>query len=63
MIIRGNNREQIFYADEDDRFYPKKLQAACEKHNCDVHAYVFMTNHVHLLITPHKKTAFLKPCR
>ena len=25
---------------------------ACEKHGCDVHAYVLMTNHVHLLITP-----------
>ncbi len=52
VIIRGNNRESIFYADEDYRFYLKKLKQACDKHQCDVHAYVLMTNHVHLLLTP-----------
>jgi len=30
----------------------EKLLAACDKHACDIHAYVLMTNHVHLLITP-----------
>lgn len=52
VIVRGNNREPIFYADEDYTFYLDKLQRACAKHQCDVHAYVLMTNHVHLLITP-----------
>ncbi|XCN73103.1 MAG: transposase [Candidatus Electrothrix aestuarii] len=60
VIIRGNNREPIFYADEDYRFYLEKLQSACQKHNCDIHAYVLMTNHVHLLITPHKKDGISK---
>jgi putative transposase len=55
VIIRGNNREAIFIADQDYKFYLEKLTLACEKHQCDVHAYVFMTNHVHLLITPHKE--------
>ena len=55
VIIRGNNREPIFYADIDYKFYLEKLLKACSKHNCDIHAYVLMTNHVHLLITPHKK--------
>jgi len=53
VIVRGNNREPIFCADEDYQFYLEKLKQACEKHQCDVHAYVLMTNHVHLLITPH----------
>ena len=52
-IVRGNNRVPIFCADEDYRFYLEKLKQACDKHQCDVHAYVLMTNHVHLLITPH----------
>ena len=52
IIVRGNNREPIFYADEDYRFYLEKLQQACEKHQCLLHAYVLMTNHVHLLMTP-----------
>jgi len=60
VIVRGNNREPIFYADEDYQFYLEKLLKACNKHNCDIHAYVLMTNHVHLLITPHKKDGISK---
>ncbi|MDX2349630.1 MAG: transposase [Porticoccus sp.] len=53
VIVRGNDRQPIFYADEDYRFYLEKLKQACDKHQCDLHAYVLMTNHVHLLMTPH----------
>ena len=60
VIVRGNNREPIFYAEEDYRFYLEKLQQACEKHQCDLHAYVLMTNHVHLLITPHTEDGISK---
>lgn len=52
VIVRGNNRMPIFCAVEDYRFYLDKLKQACDKHNCDIHAYVLMTNHAHLLITP-----------
>ncbi|MGZ8919130.1 MAG: transposase, partial [Methylobacter sp.] len=52
IIVRGNNRSEIFCCDADYRFYLEKLQAACKKHDCQVHAYVLMTNHVHLLMTP-----------
>jgi putative transposase len=54
VIIRGNNREPIFIADEDYQFYLEKLNDACVKHQCDMHAYVLMINHVHLLINPPK---------
>lgn len=60
VIIRGNNREPIFYTDEDYRFYLEKLKQACDKHQCEVHAYVLMTNHVHLLITPHTEQSISK---
>ena len=53
VFVRCNNRSEIFCADSDYRFYLEKLQAACEKHGCDIHAYVLMTNHVHFLVTPH----------
>lgn len=36
VIVRGNNREPIFIADEDYRFYLDKLQDACAKHECDL---------------------------
>jgi putative transposase len=43
----------IFCAENDYRYYLEKLSAASETHRCDIHAYVLMTNHVHLLVTPH----------
>ena len=49
---RGTNRSAIFVADADYRFFHECLRAACEKHGCHVHAYVLMSNHVHLLLTP-----------
>ncbi len=60
VIVRGNNRTEIFCADADYQFYLEKLQLACEKHGCDLHAYVLMTNHVHLLITPHEEQSLSK---
>lgn len=52
VIVRGNNREPIFYAEGDYQYYLKRLGEALEKHRCALHAYVLMTNHVHLLLTP-----------
>jgi len=60
VIVRGNNRTEIFCAEADYHFYLEKLKAACEKHNCDLHAYVLMTNHVHLLLTPHEENGIGK---
>jgi putative transposase len=48
IVIRGNNREPIFYDEPGYHFYLEKLKQAADKHDCDVHAYVLMTNHVHL---------------
>jgi putative transposase len=60
IIVRGNNRSEIFCCDADYRFYLDKLQAACKKHDCQIHAYVLMTNHVHLLMTPFTETGLSK---
>ena len=51
VIQRGNNRAVCFYAEEDYQFYLYHLQRLSEKHQVKVHAYVLMTNHVHLLMT------------
>ena len=53
VLQRGNNRQIIFHAEDDYQFYLEKLHTAAEKYQCDIHAYVLMTNHVHLLMTPH----------
>ncbi|MCA1806592.1 MAG: transposase, partial [Actinobacteria bacterium] len=57
IIQRGNNREPIFASDDDYRFYLDCLIDAADQHGLAVHAYVLMTNHVHLLATPDTDTS------
>ena len=52
VIQRGNNRNPIFTTARDYEFYLEKLINAASEHECQIHAYVLMTNHVHLLVTP-----------
>jgi len=52
VIQRGTNRCRIFHDPADYRFFLGCLQEGCAEHACDVHAYVLMTNHVHLLLSP-----------
>ena len=52
VVQRGNNRQACFYAEEDYHFYLECLADAVDKYACAIHAYVLMTNHVHLLVTP-----------
>ncbi|MGA8260443.1 MAG: transposase [Arenicellales bacterium] len=55
IVQRGNNRSACFFRDEDYRCYLETLEQQARKFACDVHAYVLMTNHVHLLLTPAEK--------
>ena len=57
LIQRGNNRHACFFADEDYRFYLDWLAKHAGKTGCRVHAYVLMTNHVHLLLSSDKADA------
>jgi putative transposase len=52
IIQRGNNREACFFDEADYKAYLSFLKDAAEKYRVAVHAYVLMTNHVHLLVTP-----------
>jgi len=55
VIQRGNNREPCFYAEADYLCYLDSLGKALERHHSQLHAWVLMTNHVHLLITPEQR--------
>lgn len=55
IIQRGNNRSACFYTDEDYLYYLDTLREQADKYKCLIHAYVLMTNHVHLLLTPEEK--------
>jgi putative transposase len=52
VVQRGNNRDVCFYCDDDYQFYLECLKQAARKYGVSIHAYVLMTNHVHLLLTP-----------
>ena len=60
LIQRGNNRDIIFGADEDYRFYLECLEEASKANGLKIHAYVLMTNHVHLLASPSEETSISK---
>lgn len=51
VIQRGVNRCVCFCDEFDHRFYLEALREVSEEHGCAIHAYVLMTNHVHLLMT------------
>jgi putative transposase len=52
IIQRGNNRSACFFTSQDRHTYLAMLREQADEHGCQVHAYVLMTNHVHLLATP-----------
>ena len=54
IIQRGHNRGVCFYAAEDYQRYLDTVGELAKNFACAVHAYVLMTNHVHLLLTPHR---------
>lgn len=56
IIQRGNNRQACFYAEEDYCFYLEWLGEYAKKAECHIHAYVLMTNHTHLLLTPERRS-------
>lgn len=52
IVQRGVDRQACFFTDADRVFYVTALGRLAEQHGCAIHAYVLMTNHVHLLLTP-----------
>jgi putative transposase len=54
IVQRGHNREPCFFAEEDYHTYLHWLGEALREHEAALHAYVLMTNHVHLLLTPRR---------
>ncbi len=51
---RGNNREPVFFDDEDRWTYLDALKHYVHKYQVEIWAYCLMTNHIHLLAVPHE---------
>jgi len=52
---RGNNRQDVFFVDDDRLVYLELLRKNCEKYGMRVQGYCLMTNHVHLVAIPEKE--------
>lgn len=52
IVQRGHSRDPVFFEDQDYVTYAYWLHKAAVRYQVSIHAYVLMTNHVHLLITP-----------
>lgn len=52
IVQRGNNRLPCFLDDDDRQRYLQCLRQGLARFDCRLHAYVLMSNHVHLLLTP-----------
>jgi REP element-mobilizing transposase RayT len=50
LIVRGNDRQDIFHSSEDHQRFLSMLEAVKEKLPFFLYAYCLMTNHIHLLI-------------
>ena len=55
VIQRGNNREPCFFDAKDYHCYLDALEHASKQCGCGIHAYILMTNHVHLLVTQERR--------
>ncbi len=57
---RGNNKETVFFDEEDMRNYVEVLQRYKNKYGIKILAYCLMNNHVHLLAVPEEKTSLAR---
>lgn len=60
VIQRGNNRIPIFSAKHDYLFFLDCLQRASMEHGLVIHAYVLMSNHLHVLASPRHEASLPK---
>lgn len=57
VLQRGNNRQPIFTNAEEHVAMLELLALACRSGGVELHAYVLMPNHFHLLLTPPEEGA------
>ncbi len=53
---RGNRSQDVFFREEDFRFYLNLLKQWCSYESVKVWAYCLMTNHVHLIVKPEENS-------
>jgi putative transposase len=54
VLSRGNERRDIFQDEKDRRIFLKGLGEMAQRFDLEIHAYVLMPNHYHLLVKTHR---------
>ena len=57
---RGNNRQDVFFVDDDRVSYLGLLKEEAQRHSVRVDGFCLMTNHVHLIATPKSTESLAK---
>jgi len=60
LTQRGNNRQDVFFVDEDRLIFLRLLKEQSRKFEVTIEGYCLMTNHIHIIATPAKKDSFAK---
>jgi len=55
VILRGNNRQAIFFEDDDRRRWESLIELGLDKYSHRIHAYCWMSNHVHMAVQCHER--------
>ncbi len=57
---RGNNRQDVFFVEDDRRVYLSYLKGSAERYGLAVSAFCLMTNHIHVVATPESEESLSK---
>jgi putative transposase len=57
---RGNNKQDVFFVDDDRMAFLRFLKEQAEKFLLSIDGFCLMTNHIHIIATPHKEDALAK---
>ena len=57
---RGNNRQDVFFVDDDRRVYLELLKEQAEKYALELVGYCLMSNHIHIVAIPHAEDSLAK---
>jgi len=57
---RGNNRQDVFFVDDDRHVYLELLKQQAARYALEVVAYCLMTNHIHLVAIPHAEDSLAR---
>lgn len=50
VILRGNDRQRIFFSDSDRTEWEDLVARGIERYDCRIHAYCWMSNHIHIAV-------------